>query len=84
MGELDNFLQGLDEYIALKKRRRGHTYFADMIVLLLPHKNGMLRQRVLDRLESKRRNDKLPIPKTFEANVQSAYQQNWISSFQKT
>lgn len=70
----------LDEVIEEHIRRREHTYVADLIRLLLPHKHGLSRGLVLHRLERQRHDTRLPIPPRFEEAVQSAYNQNCVDS----
>ena len=77
---LERLLRELEEESQLKKMRQEHTYVEDLMRLLVPHKDGLRRSIVLDRLERQRRNDGLPIPKNFEQAVQSAYNQNCVDS----
>ena len=77
---LERLLREIEEARQLKKRRQKHTYVEDLMRLLLPRRDGLPRSVVLDRLERQRRNDGLPIPKSFEQAVQSAYNQNCVDS----
>ena len=77
---LEKLLREIDEASQLKKRRQEHTYVEDLMRLLLPYRDGLPRSIVLDRLERQRRNDGLPIPRSFEQAVQSAYNQNCMDS----
>ena len=77
---LERLLREIDEARQLKRRRQKHTYVEDLMDLLLPCRDGLPRSIVLDRLERQRRNDGLPIPKSFEQAVQSAYNQNCVDS----
>lgn len=77
---LERLLREIEEARQLKKRRREYTYVEDLMRLLPPWRDGLPRSVVLDRLERQRRNDGLPIPKSFEQAVQSAYNQNCVDS----
>lgn len=61
--------------------RRDNPYVADLIELLLPYgQRGMPRAKAIDQLETTRRKKGLPVPKTFEQTVQSAFNQHCINS----
>ena len=81
----DDILKRIEEELASKDLRRKHPYVMDLVRLLLPHKDGMQRQRVLKELQNQREKDHLPIPDKFEEAVQSAYNQHCVDSsvFQK-
>jgi hypothetical protein len=69
-----------ERYMALKDARRDHPYVGDIIRVLMPYANGLRRSMVLHELERQRKADGLPIPPTFEAAVQSSYNQHSIDS----
>ncbi|HEX4370356.1 MAG TPA: hypothetical protein VH019_03330 [Rhizomicrobium sp.] len=63
----------LKKYYALKEARQRHPYVGDLIRVLLPYPEGVRRALVIFELEKQRRQDRLPIPATFKAAVQSSY-----------
>ena len=76
----EEFLKEIDEFLEDHRRSKEHTYVADLIRFLLPHKGGLSRGLVLHQIERQRRTDGLPIPPTFEEAVQSSYNQNCLDS----
>jgi hypothetical protein len=81
--DLSNLDAWFEEYVAdltSKKRRRENPYVADIARELLPHRGGQHRSWVIARLEASRKARGLPIPRTFEASVQSAYNQYCVNS----
>jgi hypothetical protein len=75
--ELQAFIRRERELNALRKK---HSYVGDLIQTLMGRPNGLSRQMVLHDLYRRRRNDGLPIPKSFEEAVQSSYNQHSIDS----
>ena len=65
--------------------REEHPYLADIISILLPHKDGLHREKVFGRLERQRQQDGLPIPSNFAATTQGIYNSNCLgySGFRK-
>lgn len=76
----DQILKKIEEALALKHRRRQHPYVVDIVSVLLPHEDGVSRQKVLEELENQRKRDGLPIPPKFEQAVQSSYNQHCVDS----
>ena len=76
----DKILKKIEEALALKHLRRQHPYVVDLVSVLLPHEDGVSRQKVLEELENQRKRDGLPIPPKFEQAVQSSYNQHCVDS----
>ena len=68
-----NITRALRGVLGPGKATRDHTYIADLVRVLLPHEEGMARQRLLAELENQRHKDGLRIPFKFEQAVQAAY-----------
>jgi hypothetical protein len=63
----------LGKYYALKEARQKHPYEGDLIRVLLPYPEGLRRSLAIYELEKQRKQDGLPIPPSFGAAVQNAY-----------
>ena len=73
--------ESVDRHRELKTLRKKHPWLADLICVLLPHKNGLHRLRVFEALKPRRKAyeaDGLPMPKEFEKTVQGIYQDNCL------
>lgn len=57
-----------------RKWRKDNPYVADLIQVLMPHRQGLHRRRVIEALLKIRVSKKLPIPEAFEQTVQSSFQ----------
>ena len=49
----DRILKKIEEALALKHLRRQHPYVVDIVSVLLPHEDGVSRQKVLEELDGK-------------------------------
>lgn len=70
----------------VRRLRQRNPWAADLIRQLLPYPQGRHRRLVISALEAERTSKGLPVPKQFEATVQSAYNQHCLDSavFQKS
>ncbi|WP_234730215.1 hypothetical protein [Acidocella facilis] len=71
--ELDDFDEWLDRYLTNIKLRQDHPYVGDLIKVLRGYRMGRPRIRVLEILESQRKEAGLPMPNAFEESVQSSF-----------
>lgn len=76
----DRILKKIEEDLTLRHLRRQQPYVVDIVSVLLPHEDGVNRQKVLEELENQRKRDGLPIPPKFEQAVQSSYNQHCVDS----
>ena len=76
----DQILKKIKGDLAFKHLRRQHSYVVDIVSVLLPHEDGVSRQKVLEEFENQRKRDGLPIPPKFEQAVQSSYNQHCVDS----
>lgn len=74
MDVLEELMREVRATLELRKHKRDNPYVVDLIAILLPHPAGLERQHVVAQIERMRRAKKLPIPKTLDAVVQSAFQ----------
>lgn len=68
-----SIMKTLRKVLGPGKGTRDHAYVVDLVRILLPHEEGMARQRLLAELENQRKKDGLRIPFKFEQTVQAAY-----------
>jgi hypothetical protein len=66
-------LEELQQKAESKKIRRENPYVLDLIKVLWRYKAGFGRTYVIDRIWELRQSKDLPMPKTFESTVQSAF-----------
>jgi hypothetical protein len=83
--ELEAFLrEALAEYEEKRRerhRRSAHSYVVDLIEILVQcGERGMARGAVIEEMERRRRAERLPIPRSFDESVQSAFNQHCVQS----
>lgn len=66
-------LESLQQEVESRKYRRENPYVLDLIGTLWPYNAGLGRTYVIDRIRKRRQSKDLPMPKTFENTVQSAF-----------
>lgn len=76
----EDLLREINEAIAAKKVRLENPYVKDLIEILMPYPNGLLRKMVLHMMEKKRERSGASIPENFEQSVQSSYNQHSVDS----